>query len=58
MRAPKVYAKSRPFYTADGFLHIQVILKRDTERARHQRESVVLPASEAEQRDQSGGGNR
>ena len=28
------------------------------ERARHQRESVVLPASEAEQRDQSGGGNR
>ena len=58
LRIPTVYEKSRPFYTADGFLHIRVILKRDTERARHQRESVVLPASEAEQRDQGGGGDR
>lgn len=65
MRALTIYEKSRPFYTADGFLHIRVILKRDAKRARRdmefaprRKESVVLPASEAEQRDQGGGGDR
>ena len=35
-RAPMIHEKSRLFYTADGFLHIRVILKRDTERARRE----------------------
>ena len=34
--APTIHEKSRPFYTADGFLHIRVILKRDTEHARRE----------------------
>ena len=34
--APTIHEKSRPFYTSDGFLHIRVILKRDTERARRE----------------------
>ena len=35
-RTPTIHKKSRPFYTADGFLHIRVILKRDTEHARRE----------------------
>ncbi len=35
-RAPTIHKKSRPFYTADGFWHIRVILKRDTEHARRE----------------------